>query len=110
MVQGRTNLLVADKISDVAGTKPDYALSEADTVIDSVFCTLYIGCFLSILYFSIRAYRRNKTIANLSNVLVVGFLLSTLAGKCFSFLTVPIDRTAYFVIALATESNNSLGS
>ena len=42
---------------------------------------------------------------------MVVFLLSTLVGKSlFSILTLFLDRTVYFIVALATESNNSLGS
>jgi hypothetical protein len=90
--------------------KDDYALTIKDTILDSVFVTLYIFCFICILYFSVKAYRHNKTIANLSNVLVVVFLLLTLIGKFYFSLIPYLDRIVYFLVALITESNNSLGS
>jgi hypothetical protein len=41
----------------------------------------FIACFIGIVYMTFRAYQRNPMFANLSNNLVVSFIISTLMGK-----------------------------
>ena len=48
---------------------------------DTVFATLFIVCFCVVLILSFKAFKSSPAMINLPNLLVVIFLLLTLASK-----------------------------
>ena len=48
---------------------------------DTIFAALFLICFFTVFVLAYKAFKRNPSMVNLPNILVVIFLLLTLASK-----------------------------